>query len=148
MQADMILGKIGHDRCEKRDSEDAVELDSLGGNLDDGIFDAAVDHFGKDPIKLIALGGRIAGGRERIVDADADRSDGSGADPVFGQDVARHFADRGFTLCSGDADDTQLPFGVTEQRGGKRSQRTPRVFRYQLYGVLRKRELFFTDENP
>ena len=37
---------------------------------------------------------------------------------------------------------------MTEQLGGKRSQRAPRVFRYQLYGIRRKRKLFFADENP
>lgn len=62
MQADMVLGKIGHYRRKKRNPENAVELDSLGGNLDDGIFDAAFDHIGKNPVKLIALGCRIAGG--------------------------------------------------------------------------------------
>ena len=80
--ADMILGEVGHDRCEEGNAVNTVELDALRGDLDDGVAHAPFRHFGKDAEKLVAFGCRVSRRRQLVSDADADRTDGGGGDPV------------------------------------------------------------------
>ena len=89
----MVFAEIGHDRCEKADAVDTVELHSLRGDLDDSVPHTLFHHFGKDAEKLVAFGSGVARGGQRFADPNTDRADRCGGNAVFREDVSDRFAD-------------------------------------------------------
>ena len=145
--SDMIFCKVGHNSDIKEESVNAIQFDSLRGYFERDGLHTMRRHIGKNPEELIAFRRGIPGGAEDSVKFDADGSNRSGTNSVFGKNMINHFANRGFPLGSRDANHGQLFFRMSEKFGGKNGERAARIFCYQLDGIAGKGELLLANKN-